>query len=62
MQTVIGALKSKTVWFNVLGFAGYALAWPQLNQYISAAHLGMITTAIGVALRVVTTDALSAKA
>lgn len=62
MQAILGAFRSRTIWFNVLGFAAYALAYPQMSQYISPSHLGMVTTAVGVALRFVTSEPLAIKA
>lgn len=62
MNLVIGAIKSKTVWFNIIGLAAVVLGSEQIKAFISPEHLTMAVFVVGLLLRTVTSTSLSAKA
>lgn len=64
MKTFLGALKSKTMWFNLITGVLAVLALPEIVALIPATYLGklLIINAVGnLILRMLTNQPLSAK-
>lgn len=62
MDAIVGALKSKTMWFAVLGILLSTLAAP-VQEWIAAnpGIAGALVSSIFAVLRMLTTTSLSAK-
>lgn len=60
-QTVTSksVFKSKTFWVNVISFAAYALAYPQINSVIPAQDASMALFAVNIILRFATSQPVS---
>lgn len=48
----------KTVIVAVLSFLAYALAWPELTQYLDGQTIAMITAAVMLIMRFLTTTSI----
>ncbi len=62
MRSLLGALKSRTMWFNALGLAATLLASPYISGFVSQTHLLEIQSIVNLVLRCFTTESLAAKA
>jgi hypothetical protein len=61
MDVLLGALKSKTIWFNLIGLVAIVLGSEQIKAFISPEHLLMIQAIVNLILRVATTESLAIK-
>lgn len=62
MDTLLGALRSKTVWFNVIGILSVLFASEQIQAIIAPEYLLIIQAGINIVLRRLTTQSLASKA
>lgn len=62
MSVLLGALKSKTIWINVLGLAGIVLASDQIKIFVSPEHAMAALAAVNIVLRFFTSTSLTEKA